>query len=247
VETLVAEAADVTGGDARGLHQPPPGQTPFPRSLEVNVPLPDGRLLLGSVPGVIDRGPGGLLLRAVSYSRLAAKQRLSGWVRFLALTAAHPDRPVEAVTIGRFRHTGKKKGAVSIARLGPLADDPAGRRAAAVAHLVGLVDLFDRGLCEPLPLYCKTSAAWAEGPPPKRLQACSAAWEPQNDLGMGENREPEHQLVLGGLVAFNDLLTAPPGPGESGPGWADDEDSRFGRYALRLWQPLLAAEEVSDR
>src|SRR5205085_8036648 len=130
--------------------------------LEVNVPLPGGRVLLGTVPGVVDRGPAGLLVRAVSYSRLAPKQRLAAWVRFLALTAAHPDRPVEAATIGRFRFTGRRKGAVSIAVLAPLAGDGAARRAAAVTHMEVLVDLFDRGLCEPLPLYCKTSAAWAE-------------------------------------------------------------------------------------
>ena len=235
VESLVAEAADITGGESA------------PRSLEVNVALADGRVLLGTVAGVIDRGPGGLLLRSVSYSRLAPKQRLAAWVRFLALTAAHPDRPVEAATIGRFRFSGRKKGVVSIASLAPLAGDAAARRAAALAHLDVLVDLFDRGLCEPLPLYCKTSAAWADAAPPQRMQACAAVWEPQNDLGMGENREPEHQLVLGGVASLSDLLAAPPAPGESGDGWAGGEQTRFGRYALRLWSGLRDAEEVRDR
>ncbi|HZI39310.1 MAG TPA: exodeoxyribonuclease V subunit gamma, partial [Acidimicrobiia bacterium] len=235
VESLVAEAADITGSDEA------------PRSLEVNVALADGRMLLGTVAGVVDRGPAGLLLRSVSYSRLAPKQRLAAWVRFLALTAAHPDRPVEAATIGRFRFSGRKKGAVSIASLAPLAGDAAARRAAAVAQLEVLVDLFDRGLCEPLPLYCKTSAAWADATAAKRMQACAAVWEPQNDFGMGENREPEHQLVLGGVASLNDLLAAPPAPGESGDGWASGEQTRFGRYALRLWSGLRDAEEVRDR
>jgi exodeoxyribonuclease V gamma subunit len=235
VESLVAEAADLTGADAS------------PRSLEVNVALAGGRVLLGTVPGAIDRGPAGLLVRAVSYSRLAPKQRLAAWVRFLALTAAHPERPVEAATIGRLRFSGRRKGAVSIAALAPLAGDAATRRAAAIAHLEVLVDLFDRGLCEPLPLYCKTSAAWADNPSANREKACSAVWEPQNDFGLGENREPEHQLVLGGAVPFSDLPAAPPEAGESGEGWARGEDTRFGRYAVRLWSGLLAAEEVRDR
>jgi len=246
VESLVAEAAEITAADASqvdlGLRVPTD-----PRSLEINVPLADGRVLLGTVAGVIDRGPAGLLLRSVSYSRLAPKQRLTAWVRFLALTAAHPDRPVEAATIGRFRFGGRKKGAVSIACLGPLAGDAATRQAAAMAHLEVLVDLFDRGLCEPLPLYCKTSAAWAEAAPAQRMQACSGVWEPQNDLGMGENREPEHQLVLGGVAPLGDLLAAFPEPGETGDGWAGGEPTRFGRYALRLWSGLLDAEEVRDR
>jgi exodeoxyribonuclease V gamma subunit len=235
VESLVAEAADITG-DGAAL-----------RSLEVNVPLPGGRVLLGTVPGVIDRAGAGLLVRAVSYSRLAPKQRLAAWVRFLALTAAHPDRPVEAATIGRFRFNGRRRGAVSIAVLAPLAGDAATRRAAAVAHLEVLVDLFDRGLCEPLPLYCKTSAAWAENTADSRQKACTGVWEPQNDLGLGENREPEHQLVLGGIVPFGDLLAAAPAADEVGDGWAAGEATRFGRYALRLWSGLLAAEEVRDR
>jgi exodeoxyribonuclease V gamma subunit len=49
------------------------------------------------------------------------------------------------------------------------------------------------------------------------------------------------------VVPFADLQVAPPGPGESGDGWAAGETSRFGRYARRLWGGLLAAEEVSDR
>ena len=79
------------------------------------------------------------------------------------------------------------------------------------------------------------------------MQACSGVWEPQNDFGMGENREPEHQLALGGVVPLGDLLAAPPGSGESGDGWAGGEPTRFGRYALRLWSGLLEAEEVRDR
>jgi exodeoxyribonuclease V gamma subunit len=167
-------------------------------------------------------------------------------VRFLALTAAHADRPVAAVTIGKFRNSGKRY-TVSVATLAALPGDPAARRAAAVAHLEVLVDLLDRGLCEPLPLYCKTSAAWAENPPAKREGVCSKLWEPSNDFGLAEGKEPEHQLVHGGVVPFLDLHQAAPEPGESGEGWAAGEPTRFGRYALRLWSGLKAAEEVTDR
>ncbi len=234
VERLVAEASDITGGGAA------------PRSVEVNVPLTDGRALVGTVPGVVDGGGAGLLVRAVNYSKLGPKHRLTAWVRFLALTAAHPDRPVAAVTIGRFRNSGRKY-TVSIATLAALPGDGAARRAAAVAQLEVLVDLFDRGLCEPLPLYCKTSAAWAENPPAKREAVSSKLWEPSNDFGLAEGKEPEHQLVHGGVVPFSDLQLAAPEPGESGEGWAAGESTRFGRYAVRLWCGLLDIEDVCDR
>jgi len=234
VERLVAEAADLTGDGVS------------PRSLEVHVPLSGGRALVGSVPGVVDRGPDGLLVRAVNYSKLGPKHRLTAWVRFLALTAAHAERPVAAVTVGKFRNSGKRH-TVSIATLPPLAGDPDQRRAAAVAHLEVLVDLLDRGLCEPLPLYCKTSAAWAETPLAKREAACSKLWEPTSDFGIAEGKEPEHQLVHGGVVPFTDLQQAAPEPGESGDGWAAGEPTRFGRYAVRLWCGLLDIEDVCDR
>ena len=120
--------------------------------------------------------------------------------------------------------------------------------AAALAQLELLVDLLDRGLCQPLPLYCKTSAAWAESPPAKRSAACAKLWDPSSsDFGVSEAKESEHQLVLGGVVPFLELQSATPGPDESGDGWAPGETSRFGRYALRLWSGLRAVEEVTDR
>ncbi|HEV7686146.1 MAG TPA: exodeoxyribonuclease V subunit gamma, partial [Acidimicrobiia bacterium] len=234
VERLVAEAADVTGSGSA------------PRSVEVNVALPGGRALVGTVPGVVDQGPAGLLVRAVNYSKLGPKHRLAAWVRFLALTAAQAERPVTAVTVGKFRNSGRRF-TVSVATLAALSGDATQRRAAAVARLEVLVDLLDRGLCEPLPLYCKTSAAWAETPVAKREGACSKLWDPSSDFGIAEGKEPEHQLVHGGVVPFFDLQQAAPEPGEAGEGWAADEPTRFGRYALRLWRGLLDVEQVSDK
>jgi exodeoxyribonuclease V gamma subunit len=234
VERLVAEAADVTGTGSA------------PRSVEVNVALPGARALVGTVPGVVDQGRAGLLVRAVNYSKLGPKHRLAAWVRFLALTAAQAERPVAAVTVGKFRNSGRRF-TVSVATLAALPGDAAQRRAAAVARLEVLVDLLDRGLCEPLPLYCKTSAAWAETPMAKREGACSKLWDPSSDFGIAEGKEPEHQLVHGGVVPFSDLQQAAPEPGESGEGWAAGEPTRFGRYALRLWRGLLDVEQVSDK
>jgi exodeoxyribonuclease V gamma subunit len=62
-----------------------------------------------------------------------------------------------------------------------------------------------------------------------------------------EDREPEHRLVFAGVRSWADLLADPPGPGEQGDGWHAPDPTRFGRYARRLWQPLLAHEQVTDR
>jgi exodeoxyribonuclease V gamma subunit len=212
-------------------------------SLEVNVRLPDGRLLVGTVAGV-----GGKLLRTVTYSRVGPKHRLAGWARFLALSAAHPEREFEAVTIGRSRSGAPRGSEVTVARLAAFAGAAGGsaaaangdagaaaaggtdaerRRMVALGHLVHLVELYDRGMREPLPLYCQTSAAYAEALARRRRPDAAArkAWESTWDYDK-EDKELSHQVVLGGI---------------------EDETSRFGRYAHRLWDGLLQSEELIDK
>ncbi|MCA1845061.1 MAG: exodeoxyribonuclease V subunit gamma, partial [Actinobacteria bacterium] len=107
VEEVVRAAAPVVGG---------PGE---PASTDVDLRLPDGRSLVGTVPGV--RGD---LLGTVTYSRVGARHRLAAWVRLLALTASHPRRRLKAVTVGRCRSDGPQGGRVTVARLPPLPGDP---------------------------------------------------------------------------------------------------------------------------
>ena len=210
-----------------------------PASIDVRVLLPDRRYLTGTVPGVT-----GDVLRAVSYSRLSAKHRLAAWVRLLALTAAYPERPFTAATIGR----GEGRGLVAVARIRPLGPDPAARREAALAELTTFVDLYDRGMREPLPLYCMASAAYAEAAAAgaDATAAAGKAWTSEWNRDK-EDREPEHQLVLGGVRRFDDLLDEPPGSDEEGEGWEVTETTRLGRLARRMWAGLLAHEEVETR
>ena len=91
-------------------------------SLDVNLALPDGRTLAGTVTGVC-----GDTIRAISYSRVRPRDRLRAWVRLLALTAARPERPFESLVIGRAR-AGAYRADVTVARIPPLGDDPAARR-----------------------------------------------------------------------------------------------------------------------
>ncbi len=211
-----------------------------PVSVDVLVDLPDGRHLVGTVAGV--RGD---VIHTVTYSKLGPAPRLYAWLRLLALTATSPDRAFEACTIGRSSRSGAT---IAVARLGPLASDAAGRQAMAEEHLQVLVDLFQRGMREPLPLYLKSSAAWAEAVADGRdpVAAASAEWTSRYRVDK-EDKDAEHLLVLGEDVAFDDVLGSCGAPAGDEGNWGRPEATRFGAYARRLWGGLLAHEEVTDR
>ena len=180
-----------------------------PRSLDVRLEL-DGRRLTGTVAGVR-----GARLTRVTYSKLNARHRLEAWVRLLALNAA--GHAVDAVTVARG----------SVARIPAL--DPDDAR----AQLAVLIDLYDRGMNEPLPLARNTSAAYAAG--------ANARGEWESDRFNKEDRDPEHELVFGAGTTFAQLLSSPPRDDER---WDPVEQTRFGQYALRLWSGLLFHEVV---
>jgi exodeoxyribonuclease V gamma subunit len=211
-------------------------------SVEVRVQLPAGRTLVGTVPGLCAD-----VVAAATFSRVAPRRRLAAWVYVLAVAAAYPERSLEAVTIGRLRAGGPDACDVTVARI-RLPGDADARRAEALRQLALLVDLFDRGLREPLPLYCQTSAAYAAAVAAGRdgQAAAERAWT-TNWNRPGEGSESDHRLVLGGTLAVAELFAEPPRPDEQGEGWALDEQSRAGRYARRLWDGLLAHEELVDR
>jgi exodeoxyribonuclease V gamma subunit len=194
-------------------------------------------MLIGTVPGI--RGG---LLSSVSYSKVAAKHRLTAWVRLLALAATHQATGYEAVTIGRLRDGGTRAKDVTVARI------PNVPQGEALSELAVLVDLYERGLREPLPLYCETSAAYAaavaagkNGQTAARTAWASTRFFPREDVQL------EHRLVLGGTRAVAELFEETPRADEGDEGWAVEEPTRFGRYARRLWNGLLPREELIDR
>jgi exodeoxyribonuclease V gamma subunit len=208
-----------------------------PGSVEVNALIGEARFLRGTAPGV--RGD---VVGSVTYSRVNPRHRLAAWVRLLALTASHPGREFEAVTIGRARIGAGDGARVTVARIPPV------EAACALEILLGLIDVYDRGMREALPIACLSSAAYAAAARRGANPAAAArgAWESTWNFDR-EDREPDHLLVLGGELSFEDLLAAGPRAGESGDGWAMEETTRFGRYARRMWDDLLAVEEVVDR
>jgi exodeoxyribonuclease V gamma subunit len=230
VEQLVEAAAD---------HIPTAAAS---TSLGLRVELPEGRTLVGTVPGV--RGD---LVTATTYSRVAPKHRLVAWVYLLALTASRPETPYQAVTLGRRRADGPGARDVTIACVRLSADGEA-RRAEALRELAVLVDLFERGMREPLPLWCKTSAAYAVAVAAGRDGQAAAGSEWTTDWNYRkEDAEPEHVLVYAGRRTLDELFAERPRKDERGEGWAADEPTRAGRYARRLWDGIRAHEELIDQ
>jgi exodeoxyribonuclease V gamma subunit len=227
----LVELVETAAGDA--------GAVPGADTVDVRVALPGGRAIAGSVDGV---GPG--LLATVTFARVGARHRFGQWVRLLALTAARAGERFTAVTAGRARVGASRQSArTSVARVAPLDAERA------VTMLGHLVELYDRGMREPLPVFGETSAVYAQGGR-NRVGQATRVWETHFERGTlrhGEQEREEHRRVLGGEVSFEQLLAAAPRNDESGEGWNEAEPSRFGRYAHRWWRDLLACEAVTDR
>jgi exodeoxyribonuclease V gamma subunit len=203
-------------------------------SLDVHLDLPDGRTIVGTVPDV----RGSTLVRCV-YSRLAAKHRIAAWVRFLALSAARADLAVSSIMVGR----GQSKQPPAISLLAPLSGQEAAH------HLVDLLDLYDCGMCEPLPIPCATAAAWAEcrhagGTAEDAFVVAGRAWSGSN-IVPGEDADVNHVHIWGRHLSLLALMADTRGPSDPSPGWPTREKSRFGQLALRLWAPMLAHETLT--
>jgi exodeoxyribonuclease V gamma subunit len=230
VEALVAAAERLPGVQAPAV------------PIEVNIPLPDGRALVGTVPGVHQ----GTVLRC-TYSKLRPKHRLRGWAHFLALSVAHPEMAPSAVTIGQAEGSTGQRPRVASVTLRPLGGHPGPAREMALEKLQILVDLYRRGMREPLPLYCSTSAAWAAaflaGQP---VEVARPRWTSNFEDFPGEDSDPEHVLALGAAASWEALQEFAPAPDEVGPGW-EMVSTRFGRLALRLWAPVLGHEDSQER
>ncbi|HEX3929821.1 MAG TPA: exodeoxyribonuclease V subunit gamma [Nocardioides sp.] len=199
------------------------------RAVDVAIELGEGRRVVGTVPEAY-----GDRLVPVTYSRLGAKHRIASWVRLLALAAFDGDHNWTATTIGR-PHS-RSRGAVATSLLGPLDHS-------ALDVLRDLVALRDRGLRAPLPLPLKASLGYARA---RRTHAdvadalLKAGYDWRDSKFPGEQSDPA-ALKIWGLLDEPPDVRAAPGDGEGFAG----ETGRFGALAMRVWSPLVAAEQGS--
>ncbi len=192
-------------------------------TVDVRALLPDGRTLVGSVPGV----HGARVVRT-EYSRLGPKHRLRAWVQALALTASDPGRPWDAVAIGR----ASRGPGVAWSTLTPPDRETASR------VLADLVALRDEAAREPLPLLPEVSLRYAEerSTSDARDALMRAGWAWNKGF---ERKDPYVVLAWGqdpalpdvaGLATTADLGRFP------------DDPTRLGALARRVWEPLLENE-----
>ena len=208
VLTTVREIAD----QARGYLAGEPG------SLDARVDI-GGGLVAGTVQPLY-----GQALVRVGYARLSARQRLASWLQLLALSAAHPDRPWRAVTVGR--------GGRSV--LGPVDPDWAGR------VLADLVELYRTGLAEPLPFAPRTSAEYALV---RSRDRSLALYETKISAVWDQERDPVWERFLGPGAGLRVLMEQPSRASEERGTLV--EPTRFGTLARRVFSPLLRAEELT--
>jgi len=200
-----------------------------PRAVDVAVDLGGGRRLVGTVPEVY-----GDRLVPVTYSRLGAKHRLASWVHLLALAASDDDHSWTAHTLGRPH--GRSREVVAVSLLGPLDHT-------AVDSLRDLVALRDHGLRAPLPLPLKASLSYARA---RRTRAdvtdalVKAGYDWRDGMFPGEQSEPAALKIWGRLDEPPEVRDAPLA-GQEFPG----ETGRFGALAMRVWTPLIQAEQGS--
>lgn len=221
VEALAAAAAPLLTQD--------------PEAYDITVDLGDGTRLTGTVGGVR-----GTSLVRVEYSRLAPKHRLTAWLRLLALTAAHPATPWRAVTLGR-GPSGRNAPKCARSTLGPVPP------ATALALIRQYVALYRDGLRAPLPVPCRTAAAYAAlRASDKRVfsarTGAATAWVDGTTFP-GEQSDAAHVLLFAGVASFERLCEERAKPTDYYNGWpGDEEGDRFGVLARRFWEPLLRHE-----
>jgi exodeoxyribonuclease V gamma subunit len=204
-------------------------RTASPRAVDLAVDLGAGRRLVGTVPEVYaDR------LVPVTYSRLGAKHRLASWLHLLALAASDDDHNWSAHTLGR-PHS-RSRDTVATSLLGPLDHT-------AIDVLRDLVALRDRGLRAPLPLPLKASLGYVRA---RRTRAdvpdalVKAGYDWKDGRFPGEQSDPAALRIWGRLEDPPEVRGTPL-PGEEFPG----ETGRFGALAMRVWSPLVEAEQGS--
>lgn len=206
------------------------------RVVDIDVELPDGRRLTGTVAGVR-----GAQLGVITYSRTAPRHRLATWVRLLAMAVARPAESagLSATIIGRPL---KNRYRPTVTEL-TLPESPA-------AVLQVLLDLHDRGMRSPLPMATATGEVYAAARAAGRDHEAArdgAAVEFASFAGESTDRYLR-MAFPGGFAELSTIGRAD--RGFTGADWRfldaagfpDAGDGLFADVARAIWTPVLANE-----
>lgn len=192
----------------------------------VDIEMADGTRIVGVVEGrCASAAPGPA---TVTYSRAQPKQHVRAWLDLVALVATDPKPSWRSVVVRR----AEKGDGLDVLDLIGRGDTSEARHSAALAALEVAVGCYQRGLCEPIPLFAKMSRKLAAG------GAKSNDW--LGYKGSGEGHEEAHQLAFGSVDLHE--LQAVPARADDPPGSSRGRADRFAHY---LWDAIYQSTETA--
>ncbi|MHB1712822.1 MAG: exodeoxyribonuclease V subunit gamma, partial [Acidimicrobiales bacterium] len=185
--------------------------------VPIDVMLADGTTITGTV---LDRlgspAPGPCDVR---FARPKPAHEVAAWLDLMSLVAAHPQEEWRSVTVTRGRSNNDPPAVLDLVPVGRTGRDA--RVQAARSALEVAVDLYRRGLAEPIPLFAELSHAIAAG------NASSADWRAAQ--GQGDGYDEANALVFG-EYDYEELMDI-----EATDGDPDGPGRRLECFAHCLW------------
>lgn len=190
----------------------------------VDLELPDGTRVVGAVPVALAAGGPGAAL--VTYSSSKPGHQLRAWLDLMVLSLARPDLHWRSVVVAR---KGKEATAADY-MLAPLADDPPSPE-----ECVSLaVDLYRKGMDEPLPIFPRLSERLTRQPESN----LDAVWRSSPSSPVPGEGESDAVLLVYGQCDVDAVLALPARPGDPG---RPAERSRAKRLGRALYCAVLAS------
>ena len=217
-----------------------------PISRRVDISFDGLPRVVGVVGSIIDD-----TVTKARYSNVRPKNLLSLYIELLALAATHPETAWQARLLGR-----NEEALPDITTLRSTSGTREERLAWGQTGLEILIDLYSRGMTEPIPLFERSSYLLASKARPsdiKKAWDIRKAWEDGYDQGhqvtrwpKGECGDPYHVIAFGQVLPYDLLIGIPPRADELGSDWPAGV-SRFEVLARRAWQPILSLMKEGRR
>ncbi len=192
-----------------------------PVDVPIDIELPDGRRVLGTVPGARGR-----VVLDVNPSGLSADHHVRGWLRAAAVSLAAPEAAWRVLHVGR---DGERPAALHLSMRSP-------DHARSVLSLAD--DIYWSARRGAFPGAAKLTQALLTS-----REEASSAWE-SSRVGYGLVHDRWVRFVFGGTT-FDDLIALPPADDEQDERWGDSA-SRLERWAHRVWSEYAASIYLHD-